>query len=52
MTLRRTLLYSLSIMTLAGAMIIAFCPRPELYGDVEFSAAAEDRHGRLLRLAT
>ena len=51
MTLRRTLFYSLSVMTLAGAMIIAFCPRPELYGDVEFSAAAEDRHGRLLRLA-
>ena len=51
MTLRRTLFYSLSVVTLAGAMIIAICPRPELYGDVDFSAAAEDRHGRLLRLA-
>ena len=51
MTLRRASICALAVVALAGLLTVAFCPRPELYGDVDFSTAVEDRHGRLLRLA-
>ena len=51
MTRRRLFVSTLAAILLLGAMAIAFCPRPELYGDVGFSVAVNDRNGRLLRLA-
>ena len=32
-------------------LLIAFCPRPELYGNTGFSMAVQDRNGNLMRLA-
>ncbi len=50
MTPRRAIVGIVSLILLVGVMAIVFCPRPGLYGDADFSAAVEDRHGRLLRL--
>lgn len=33
-----------------AAIAIAFCPKPDLYGDVPFSTAVYDRDGELVRL--
>ena len=51
MRLRRVIVRVLAVVALAAFVAVAFCPRPELYGGVDFSAAVQDRHGRLLRLA-
>ena len=51
MTLRRATAYSALALFSAVALAVALCPRPSLYGDINFSAAVEDRNGRLLRLA-
>ncbi len=51
MTLRRATVYSALALFSAVALAVALCPRPSLYGDINFSAAVEDRNGRLLRLA-
>lgn len=51
MTLRRASLYSALALTGAVALLVAFCPRPALYGDIQFSSAVQDRNGKLLRLA-
>ena len=51
MILRRTTVYSALALFSAVALAVALCPRPSLYGDIDFSAAVEDRNGRLLRLA-
>ena len=50
-TIKHTLGYTLAALAATAALVVAFCPRPALYGDVPFSTAVEDRHGRLLRLA-
>ena len=47
---RRTLVRSGAGAVLALVVLWVFCPQPSLYGAVPFSAAIEDRHGRLLRL--
>ena len=52
MNLRRATVYSaITNLRDAVAAAIALCAKPPLYGDVGFSAAVEDRNGRLLRLA-
>ena len=51
MTLRRAAVYTTLSLASAFALLIALCPRPSLYGDIDFSSAVEDRNGRLLRLA-
>ena len=51
MKLRRTIVYSASATIVVACLLLAFCPKPTLYGDVSFSAAVEDRNGLLLRLA-
>ena len=51
MTWRRKILLLLAGSAGALLLAIAVCPRPSLYGDTGFSAAAVDREGRLLRLA-
>ena len=51
MTLRRKICLG-SLGALACALLlIAFCPKPELYGDTGFSTAVHDRDGKLMRLA-
>lgn len=35
---------------LAGALVLALSPKPDLYGDKDFSVAVTDSDGRLLRL--
>jgi len=49
--LKRVTVCSALMLSGAVAVAIALCPKPPLYGDVGFSAAVEDRNGRLLRLA-
>ena len=36
---------------MCAALLIGFCPKPELYGNTSFSSAVQDRDGKLLRLA-
>ena len=51
MTLRRTVVLG-SVGVLASALLlIALCPKPDLYGNNGFSIAVQDRDGKLLRLA-
>lgn len=51
MNLRHAGIYSVLALVGAVALLVAFCPRPSLYGDIRFSSAVEDRNGKLLRLA-
>jgi len=48
---RRTLAYSLLAACVTVGLLLAFCPKPAIYGHTDFSAAVEDRNGLLLRLA-
>jgi len=50
-TRRRKLLFAGVSASIAAALVIALCPRPQLYGDISFSSAVQDRNGKLLRLA-
>ncbi len=47
--MRRTAKAFLGLLALLAAIWI-FCPKPDLYGDMPFSTAVYDSHGRLLRL--
>jgi len=49
--LKRATVYFATSLFGVVALMVALCPKPSLYGDVDFSAAVEDRNGRLLRLA-
>ncbi len=51
MSKRRVILLGFSGIVAAGLLVLAFCPKPTLYGDTTFSAAVLDRDGQLLRLA-
>ncbi len=51
MSLRRVTVYAALVAIAAVGLLAALCPKPVLYGDVNFSAAVEDRNGLLLRLA-
>ena len=51
MSKRRVFLVSFSSAIVAGVLVLAFCPKPTLYGDTTFSAVVLDRDGQLLRLA-
>lgn len=51
MKLRRAMAYSASTALVTVGLLLAFCPKPTLYGDVSFSSLVEDRNGVLLRLA-
>ncbi|MEM8685320.1 MAG: penicillin-binding protein 1C [Pseudomonadota bacterium] len=51
MSKRRVILVSFSSVIVAGLLVLAFCPKPTLYGDTTFSAVVLDRDGQLLRLA-
>lgn len=46
----RGTLYGCAAIALTLTLVIAFCPKPSLYGDTSFSLAVEDRNGELLRL--
>ncbi len=46
----RWLLWLGGCSVVVAAIAIAFCPKPDLYGDVSFSTAVYDRDGELLRL--
>ena len=47
--MKRLLKAALGLMALA-ALVWVFCPTPDLYGDIPFSTAVYDQHGKLLRL--
>jgi len=47
---RRKFAVGLLAVTGAGLLAVLFCPKPSLYGDVDFSTAIVDRDGRLMRL--
>ena len=51
MKLRRAAIYATLTLVSAITLLVAFCPRPSLYGDINFSIAVEDHNGRLMRLA-
>lgn len=51
MKLRRAAIYATLTLVFAITLLVAFCPRPSLYGDINFSMAVEDHNGRLMRLA-
>jgi penicillin-binding protein 1C len=51
MTRWRKFLYGCVGATVCAVFLIGFCPKPELYGDTSFSAAVQDRDGKLMRLA-
>ena len=51
MTLRRKFLYACVGAAACALLVIGFCPQPELYGNTSFSAAVQDRDGKLMRLA-
>ncbi len=51
MTLRLVTVCATLVLAGAVALTVVLCPRPSLYGERDFSAAVEDRNGRLLRLA-
>jgi len=49
-TRRRKLALGLLATTGTALLALLLCPKPALYGDVDFSTAIVDRHGRLMRL--
>ena len=51
MTLRRKFNLGSAGVVACGLLVVAFCPKPELYGNASFSMAVQDRNGKLLRLA-
>ncbi len=51
MTKRRKIVYGLTVIMTAALLVVAFCPRPNLYGETTFSTAIQDRNGKLMRLA-
>lgn len=50
MRLHGKILATAAALAVAGALVLACCPRPGLYGDTRFSTAVLDRDGQLLRL--
>jgi penicillin-binding protein 1C len=48
--IRSRVVRALAITIVAATAVVAFCPRPSLYGDVSFSSVFSDRNGELLRL--
>jgi penicillin-binding protein 1C len=50
-TLRRKVTYGFAGVIACTLLAIAFCPRPDLYGNTRFSTAIQDRNGKLMRLA-
>jgi penicillin-binding protein 1C len=50
-TLQRNVAYGFLAVISCTLLVIAFCPRPDLYGDTDFSTAIQDRNGKLMRLA-
>ena len=51
MKLRRTLLWFSATAVFAVVMAVVLCPKPTLYGELDFSAGVQDKNGTLLRLA-
>jgi len=47
--MKRILKAALGLLAVA-ALVWIFCPTPDLYGDIPFSTAVYDQHGKLLRL--
>lgn len=52
MTRRRKILCTFGALLASGLLVLAFCPKPDLYSHTDFSTAILDRNGELLRLAT
>ncbi len=50
MTRRRKLALGLLATTGAALLAVLLCPKPSLYGNIDFSTAIVDRNGRLMRL--